>query len=47
MLVNTECGGTLKPRNRKLRLREMPGFSNPRLLEAPAPSPLVLATKAG
>ncbi len=44
MLVHTEAGGTFTFEEMSEWLRKA-GFVNPRLLEAPAPSPLVLATK--
>jgi 2-polyprenyl-3-methyl-5-hydroxy-6-metoxy-1,4-benzoquinol methylase len=44
MLVNTEFGDTFTFAEISAWLREA-GFENPRLLEAPAPSPLVLATR--
>jgi len=44
MLVNTEAGDTFPFREVAEWLKEA-GFKNPRLFEAPAPSPLVLATK--
>jgi 3-hydroxy-5-methyl-1-naphthoate 3-O-methyltransferase len=45
MLVNTDEGGTYSFEEISEWLREA-GFENPRLLEAPGPSPLVLATKS-
>jgi ubiquinone/menaquinone biosynthesis C-methylase UbiE len=45
MLVNTEHGDTFTFGEMSRWLHEA-GFENPRLLEAPAPSPLLLATKA-
>jgi ubiquinone/menaquinone biosynthesis C-methylase UbiE len=44
MLVNTEAGDTFSFEEIAEWLTEC-GFENPRLLEVPAPSPLVLATK--
>jgi 2-polyprenyl-3-methyl-5-hydroxy-6-metoxy-1,4-benzoquinol methylase len=44
MLVHTEAGDTFTFAEMAEWLREA-GFANPRLLEAPAPSPLVLATR--
>jgi 2-polyprenyl-3-methyl-5-hydroxy-6-metoxy-1,4-benzoquinol methylase len=44
MLVHTEAGDTFTFREVSEWLREA-GFEKPRLLEAPAPSPLVLATR--
>jgi 2-polyprenyl-3-methyl-5-hydroxy-6-metoxy-1,4-benzoquinol methylase len=44
MLVHTEAGDTFPFREVSAWLQEA-GFEKPRLLEAPAPSPLVLATK--
>jgi SAM-dependent methyltransferase len=44
MLVNTEEGDTFSFEEISGWLKEA-GFTNPRLLEAPGPSPLVLATK--
>jgi methylase of polypeptide subunit release factors len=44
MLVHTEAGDTFTFPEMAQWLREA-GFTNPRQLEAPAPSPLVLATK--
>jgi ubiquinone/menaquinone biosynthesis C-methylase UbiE len=44
MLVNTEAGDTFSFEEISDWLTTR-GFENPRLLEAPAPSPLVLATK--
>ncbi len=44
MLVNTEAGDTFTAGEISAWLKEA-GFVRPRLLEAPAPSPLVLATK--
>jgi 2-polyprenyl-3-methyl-5-hydroxy-6-metoxy-1,4-benzoquinol methylase len=44
MLVHTEAGGTFTFEEMATWLRGA-GFVRPRLLEAPAPSPLVLATK--
>ena len=44
MLVHTEAGDTFTFAEMAGWLREA-GFTNPRLLEAPAPSPLVLATR--
>ena len=44
MLVHTEAGDTFTFAEMADWLREA-GFVNPRLLEAPAPSPLVLATR--
>lgn len=46
MLVHTEAGDTFTFGEMAGWLREV-GFEHPRLLEAPAPSPLVLATKPG
>src|SRR2546423_193062 len=45
MLVNTESGDTFSFNEIKRWLEEA-GFKNARTLEAPGPSPLVLATKA-
>ena len=45
MLVNTERGDTFSFNEIKRWLEEA-GFRNTRTLEAPGPSPLVLATKA-
>jgi hypothetical protein len=44
MLVNTKAGDTFSFREMSGWLREA-GFKNPRLLEVPAVSPLILATK--
>ena len=44
MLVHTEAGDTFTFAEIAGWLREA-GFVNPRLLEAPAPSPLILATR--
>jgi ubiquinone/menaquinone biosynthesis C-methylase UbiE len=44
MLVNTETGNTWSFEEIGAWLEEA-GFTNPRLLEAPGPSPLILATK--
>ena len=44
MLVHTQAGDTFTFEEIAAWLREA-GFANPRLLEAPAPSPLVLATR--
>ena len=44
MLVNTDCGNTYSFREISAWLAEA-GFVNPRLLEVPGPSPLILATK--
>jgi hypothetical protein len=44
MLVNTKAGDTFSFKEISGWLREA-GFRNPRLLEVPAVSPLVLATK--
>ena len=44
MLVNTEAGDTFSFEEISEWLAEC-GFENPRLLEVPAPSPLILATK--
>jgi hypothetical protein len=44
MLVNTDCGDTYSFREISAWLAEA-GFVNPRTLEAPGPSPLILATK--
>lgn len=44
MLIHTEAGDTFTFEEMARWLREA-GFENPRLLEAPAPSPLVLANK--
>jgi hypothetical protein len=44
MLVNTDCGDTFSLREISAWLAEA-GFVNPRTLEAPGPSPLILATK--
>jgi ubiquinone/menaquinone biosynthesis C-methylase UbiE len=44
MLVNTETGNTWSFEEIGAWLEEA-GFANPRLLEAPGPSPLILATK--
>jgi 2-polyprenyl-3-methyl-5-hydroxy-6-metoxy-1,4-benzoquinol methylase len=46
MLVHTEAGGTFTFEEVAGWLRSA-GFKQPRLLDAPAPSPLVLATKPG
>ncbi len=46
MLINTEHGDTFTFAEIAEWLEEA-GFENPRLLEAPAPSPLVLATRPG
>jgi hypothetical protein len=46
MLVHTTEGDTFTFKEMSAWLREA-GFRNPRLLDAPAPSPLVLATKPG
>ena len=46
MLVNTEAGGTYSFEEIAGWLTEA-GFTNPRLLPAPGPSPLILATAAG
>ena len=46
MLVHTEAGDTFTFKEMATWLRGA-GFVHPRLLEAPAPSPLVLATKPG
>lgn len=46
MLVNTEAGDTFSFEEIAEWLTEC-GFENPRLLEVPAPSPLILATKPG
>jgi 2-polyprenyl-3-methyl-5-hydroxy-6-metoxy-1,4-benzoquinol methylase len=46
MLVHTEAGDTFTFPEIAAWLREA-GFEKPRLLQAPAPSPLVLATKPG
>ena len=45
MLVNTDAGDTFTFGEISGWLREA-GFVDPRLLEVPAPSPLVLATKS-
>ena len=45
MLVNTESGDTFSFNDIKRWLEEA-GFKNARTLEAPGPSPLVLATKS-
>jgi len=45
MLVNTESGDTFSFNEIKRWLEEA-GFKNARTLEAPGPSPLVLATKS-
>ena len=44
MVINTEAGGTFTAGEISAWVEEA-GFHQPRLLEAPAPSPLVLATK--
>lgn len=44
MLVNTENGATYSFEEISEWLRDV-GFTNPRLLESPGPSPLILATK--
>jgi hypothetical protein len=44
MLINTEEGDTFTFAEISSWLREA-GFTNARQLEAPAPSPLILATK--
>jgi len=44
MLVNTDEGDTFSFEEIREWLMEA-GFTNPRLLEAPSPSPLILATK--
>jgi hypothetical protein len=44
MLVNTDCGNTYSFREISDWLAEA-GFVNPRLLEVPGPSPLILANK--
>jgi len=44
MLVNTEAGGTYTFAEMSSWLRAA-GYVNPRLLEVPGPSPLVLADK--
>jgi hypothetical protein len=44
MLLHTTAGDTFTFAEIAAWLREA-GFVNPRLLEAPAPSPLVLATR--
>ena len=44
MLVNTDCGDTYSFEEISSWLQEA-GFTNPRTLEAPGPSPLILATK--
>src|SRR5208337_1323745 len=44
MLVNTDNGGTYSFREISAWLAEA-GFVNPRTLEVPSPSPLILATK--
>jgi hypothetical protein len=44
MLVNTENGATYSFEEISEWLKEA-GFTNPRQLEGPGPSPLVLATK--
>jgi precorrin-6B methylase 2 len=44
MLVNTDCGDTYSFREISAWLAEA-GFVNPRTLEVPGPSPLILATK--
>ena len=44
MLVNTDDGGTYSFEEISTWLREA-GFENPRTLDAPGPSPLILATK--
>jgi len=44
MLLHTEAGDTFTFAEMAEWLREA-GFANPRLLKAPAPSPLVLATR--
>ena len=44
MLVNTDCGDTYSFREISAWLAEA-GFVNPRMLEVPGPSPLILATK--
>jgi ubiquinone/menaquinone biosynthesis C-methylase UbiE len=44
MLVNTDCGDTYSLREISAWLAEA-GFVNPRTLEIPGPSPLILATK--
>jgi ubiquinone/menaquinone biosynthesis C-methylase UbiE len=44
MLVNTDCGGTFSFEEISGWLREA-GFTNARTLDAPGPSPLILATK--
>jgi 3-hydroxy-5-methyl-1-naphthoate 3-O-methyltransferase len=44
MLVNTECGDTFSFNEIRNWLEEA-GFKDARTLEAPGPSPLVLATK--
>ncbi len=46
MLINTEHGDTFPFTEIAEWLAEA-GFENPRQLEAPAPSPLVLATRPG
>ena len=46
MLVHTTEGDTFTFKEMSAWLREA-GFRNPRLLDAPAPSPLILATKPG
>ncbi len=46
MLVNTEAGGTYSFEEIAVWLTEA-GFRNPRLLAAPGPSPLILATASG
>jgi hypothetical protein len=45
MLVNTDAGDTFTFNEISEWLRDV-GFTNPRTLDAPGPSPLVLATKA-
>jgi hypothetical protein len=44
MLVNTDSGGTYSFEEISTWLSEA-GFENPRTLDAPGPSPLILATK--
>ena len=44
MLVNTECGDTFSFNEIKRWLEET-GFKDARTVEAPEPSPLVLATR--
>ena len=46
MLVNTEAGDTFTVREISSWLTEA-GFENPRVLEVPSPSPLILANKPG